>query len=61
MNSYFKYIQDFSSLLTDIQQANVHTTLFPLSNVWVNETTSFNQMLEYAKDKIDEQSYILLE
>lgn len=61
MNSYFKYIQDFSSLLTDIQQANVHATLYPLSNVWVNETTSFNQMLEYAKDKIDEQSLTLLE
>lgn len=61
MSSYFKYIQDFSNLLTDIQQSNVHETFHCLSNLWGTNTTSYNTMLEYAHWKINAQSYQLLE
>lgn len=52
LSSYFKYLNDFTSLITEKQQQDIYNTLYPLSDKWNKQIASgkFSMVIDYVNE-----------
>ena len=52
LSSYFKYLNDFTSLISEKQQQDIYNTLYPLSDKWNKQIASgkFSMVIDYVNE-----------